>query len=385
MKKGSFLLAPSLLALLMFFSSCKKEVISEQGHELLTKLIDWCKNGKTTVSVYATGLNNPRGLQFGPDGNLYVAEGGTGGTRSTAGLCEQVVPPVGPYLGSPTSGRISKIGKDGVRTTITDKLPSTKGNELAGGDISGVSDVEFVGNTLYALITGGGCSHGNPDFPNSIIRVNTDGSYKIIADLSSWAHLNPVSKPNAGDFEPDGDWYSMVNAGDNLYAMEANRGELVKVGTNGKISRVMDISASQGHIVPTSLAYNGDVYFGNLAPFPIKNGSSNIYKLDNTNNTASVIASGLTTVLGLVADKMGRFYVLQNTTDNPFPTPSTGSIVVIDRKGKKETIATGFNLPTGLTMGRDGNLYVSNVGFGPGALGGGQVLKVDISQLVFND
>src|SRR5438270_883658 len=28
------------------------------------------------VTVVATGLNNPRGLTFGPDGSLYVAEGG---------------------------------------------------------------------------------------------------------------------------------------------------------------------------------------------------------------------------------------------------------------------------------------------------------------------
>ena len=28
------------------------------------------------ISVYATGFNNPRGLKFGPDGHLYVAEGG---------------------------------------------------------------------------------------------------------------------------------------------------------------------------------------------------------------------------------------------------------------------------------------------------------------------
>ena len=28
------------------------------------------------VSVFATGFSNPRGLKWGPDGNLYVAEGG---------------------------------------------------------------------------------------------------------------------------------------------------------------------------------------------------------------------------------------------------------------------------------------------------------------------
>ena len=41
----------------------------------------------SNVSVFAEGFNNPRGLKFGPDGNLYVAEGGKGGSISTMGLC----------------------------------------------------------------------------------------------------------------------------------------------------------------------------------------------------------------------------------------------------------------------------------------------------------
>ncbi|HXA92363.1 MAG TPA: hypothetical protein VNU73_03870, partial [Steroidobacteraceae bacterium] len=101
----------------------------------------------SNFTIMAKGLEGPRGLKFGPDGALYIAEAGTGGTVSTVGKCTQVVPPVGPYKGG-SSGRISKL-QLGKLSTVASGFAST---EDAMGDLIGVADVAFVGPTLYALV-----------------------------------------------------------------------------------------------------------------------------------------------------------------------------------------------------------------------------------------
>src|SRR5438874_12583048 len=286
------------------------------------------------VTVFATGLNNPRGLKFGPDGNLYVAEGGIGGADSTEGCCEQVIPPVGPYTGSVTGSRISKIDANGVRTTAVDNLPSSQTSATTGNLTSGAADIAFIGETLYILLAGAGCSHGVsqvPEMPNGLLRVNADGTTELIANLSALVKANPVAHPNPGDFEPDGTWYSMIALGDTLYAVEPNHGELDKITASGQISRIADISASQGHIVPTALAYHGNFYVGNLNTFPVVPGSSKILKITPSGNV-TVAIEGLTTVLGLLFDGRDRMYVLETSTAPGDPTPFTGKVIRVDRK-----------------------------------------------------
>ena len=74
-------------------------------------------------TVVAAGLEGPRGLVFGPDGLLYLAEAGLGGTNPVPDGCEKVPPPVGPYHGGLTA-RVSRIESNGERTTVVDGLPS---------------------------------------------------------------------------------------------------------------------------------------------------------------------------------------------------------------------------------------------------------------------
>jgi len=329
------------------------------------------------VSVFATGLDNPRGLKFGPNGYLYVAEGGQGGTTSTAGQCDQVVAPVGPYTSGKTA-HISRIDSNGVRTIVADNLPSSQTSPAQGSFVSGVGDVAVIGDTLYGLLAGAGCSHGVADVPNGVIQVNADGTWSLVADLSAFLKANPVANPNPADFEPDGTWYSMVSFAGRLWAVEPNHGELDRVTTSGTVKRVVDISATQGHSVPTAIAQRGLFYIGNLTTFPLVEGGAKVLWTTPSGHIlpSRLTYTGLTGVLGLAWDHHGRLFALETSAPG-FPSPGTGRVLRLRRHQQPEVIATGLTFPTGMTIGPDGALYVSNFGFGfpPGS---GEVVRISI-------
>src|SRR5580765_1741714 len=71
-------------------------------------------DAQASFTVVASGLTTPRGLTFGPDGKLYVAEAGSGGDEQFAW-----VPPFqSAKLG--TTGRITRIDGEQKTTVASD-------------------------------------------------------------------------------------------------------------------------------------------------------------------------------------------------------------------------------------------------------------------------
>ncbi len=84
--------------------------------QVLRYSVDASTGKATSVEVVAEGLNNPRGLSFGPDGNLYVLEQGRG---TDADSPEAATAPVIPFIPGLVNerggytGSITRIGLDG--------------------------------------------------------------------------------------------------------------------------------------------------------------------------------------------------------------------------------------------------------------------------------
>ena len=188
----------------------------------------------------------------------------------------------------------------------------------------------------------------------------------------------------------------MISDDDVLYAVEPNHGQVFSITPQGKVRQVIDISASQGHIVPTSIVALDDVFYvGNLGLFPIdpqwarvmtiaKNvyvpnplpGFGNLFGGFGHWNVVSSKA-GFTTIVSMKIGPDGLLYVLElSDFAAQGPTPGKGKVVRVKRSGDIEDVVTGLAVPTGMTFGPDRRLYVSNLGAAPDSAG--QILRIDV-------
>jgi hypothetical protein len=343
------------------------------------------------ATAVAQGLFGPRGLKFGPDGDLYVALSGPGGTNSTVDICPQLQVAVavgGPYTNGNTAS-IVKVDKRGNVTTVATGFPSALSQRP---DVNGVADVAFLDGQLYAVTAGGGCSHAST-LPNMVAKVDAKtGHWTMLANLSEAVAAHP-SAVMAPDFEADGVFYSLLADHGKLYTVESNHGQIWSVTTTGQVEMVTDISKAEGHIVPTSAVESEDGFIlGNLGLFPITPDSSILMTLKprlidwllgsidpwlpEPMNVTGTSSPGLTTVSGMAWGPDGALYVLELSAAPGLPTPGFAKVVRVRGRGMAEDVITGLSVPTGMTFGPDGAIYISNWGAADAPIG--QILRFNI-------
>ncbi len=334
-----------------------------------------------SVTTYATGLTNPRGLTFGPDGHLYVAEAGVGGGQTPADIdpgCPVDVNIFSPFTAG-YSGRVIRVQPDGTTETVADGLPSVTD---ATGVSFGPTDVAFMDGTLYVLIELGGCSHALPEDLPAILRVNPDGSTDNVANLNAWLADNPPyfikdTNPATTDLEPDGVFHSMFKAGRYLYVVETNRGMLLRVDPRkGVIEKMYDMSIDEAEHNPIVMTRRGNDFY--VGTFGEDGGPAELAQFGPDFYGYSLPFQSLNPIVGLAWHGNRMYGVEIFPYDNPWTTDTANLVTFDPRTGERREVLTGFaSLPNGLVKGPDGALYTSNQGISFSFTGGdGSILRI---------
>jgi dienelactone hydrolase len=343
---------------------------------------------KPKIEVLASDLDGPRKLSFGLDGALYVAEAGRGGPG--ASIPSPSIP--GAVLSYGATGAITRI-QDGKVERVVTGLPSLALPD--GSDASGVNDIEFdADGNAYAIV---GLA-GNPALRDSNLQV-PDFSQLIAIDAfdggSSWTRLVDFGAYELNN-NPDGqdvntNLYDLLIKDNTAYVLDTGGNDLLSQRAFGGEPTLETVFPSRTATdpltgqpvvqqpVPTAVTVGADgaFYVSELTGYPLQAGAARIYRL-NAEGQPEVYADGFTNIVDLAADPSGGFYVLEYDADGILTGGDAGALIYLSPDGKtRTTITDDLVSPTGLTIGEDGDLYISNKGFNAGQ---GEVLRLSLDK-----
>ncbi len=338
-----------------------------------------------TMTEVMSGLVTPRGLAFGPDGGLYVAEAGSGGSGPSVVLGNVNTA----FLGD-TSGVSRLLG--GVQTRVLSGLPSVA--TAAGLDAGGLQDIAFDGaGQAFGLFSFGSdamqrnTNLGTAGAPLGTIVQLPLGGAGSLAHVADIAAHELAANPAGGSIDSNPFGFALTPSG-NLIVADAGGNDFLQATPAGDVSTLAVLPAMPNPLpfgppvyqsVPTSIAVgpDGAYYVGQLTGFPFPPGAANVYRYDPMTSAVTEAFTGFTNIIDLTFDDEGMLYVLQVSSNGLASSmgPGSGLLLQIDPlTGVRTTIASeGLMFPGSVVAGPDGSLYVSNRTNVPT---GGQVLRL---------
>ena len=362
---------------------------------------------QSPLQVVMSGLDNPYGLAFGPDGGLYVAEAGTGnngastGPGFVAGNGESV------YFGD--TGAVSRL-LGGIQTRVVSGLPSVGGS--GGMEATGLSGLAFdKSGNLYGTFGLGGTEAQRTQLVSDVLAETGAGSTNA-GDLGQIVRLNPAfntvtplsdlvpyetlnyTNNNGTNESPEANPYGLTALSGGGFAVSDGGGNVVlkTPATGGAPTLLTLLPAAPNPLpfgppfyqsVPTALTTDakGNLFASEFTGFPFPKGGASVFSIDPSTGAASVFAGGFTTVTGLAFGANGDLYVLDDTTNGLGPNPGDAELFQVNPVTGERTLLT--NLAGGvdyssLAAGPDNALYISDLGAGPGD---GEVLRYSLAPI----
>jgi sugar lactone lactonase YvrE len=359
-----------------------------------------------SLSVVADNLDNARGVSFGPDGSIYVAEAGSGGD----------CPPSATSCAGNT-GALTKITSDG-QERILSELPSLAIGLIDQRFVDGPQELKFdsSGNPylLYAYGTFPGSRDqelnalsGNtipPDLVSNTpslgqlysVDLNT-GSLTSIVDLAKYELVNNpddtdlISNPYA--LEIDGDTAYVADAGANaVLSVKLDGSDLQAIPLPRQTVENPELPPSQSEEVPEQLEVasvptgvtvgsDGALYVSELTGFPSPEGKARIFRI-GADGEPEVYTDGFTQITDLEFDKDGNLLVLQYADSSFWKGELAGSLLQIAPDGTRTTLVSageGLEGATSLAISPDNEIYVTNKG---NLVDVGQVVKINRTEPV---
>lgn len=321
----------------------------------------------TTVEVYASGLVNPKGMAFGPDGTLYIAESGAPG---------DVMAPLPVNYGGEgpigTNARISRVRPGGQREDVVTGLPNIG---LYGGvEMLGAAGVAVLNGQMYEVAA------GHMTVSPLLSRFTDDGQLTTVADLGKFNDANPPPAETNGDAVPMGNPFDLIPWHGKLYITDGNYNRVVEATTDGQLRIVMaapdDPTTTGGAVGPDDALYI--CQFGNA---PYTPGSSRVDRIAADGTVTQGYLTNLTTPIDVAFASDGTMYLLRYaaefSAEKKRYVAFGGEVERVNQNGSTTSVVTNLVFPTHMIFGPDGALYVTNYG-NESNDGQGQVLRVVI-------